>query len=116
MAASDESWLHEVFPYDPETLEPKLWNTFTRITLVGWHTPERVTLDMDLCFTAKDKTVHMDDLVIAEVKLDQISASSPFWSDTAEKLPPDGFQQIHHGHIHALRQVKKNALKPKMRK
>lgn len=117
MAASDESWLHGVFPYDPETLEPKLWNSFTRITLVGWHTPERVTLDMDLCFTAKDKTVHMDDLVIAEVKLDSNFNSSPFMDLMAEERQhPSGFSKYALGVSMLYDQVKKNALKPKLRK
>ena len=28
-------WLHDVSPLDGGTLEPKLWNTFTRLTLVS---------------------------------------------------------------------------------
>ncbi|MHC1770441.1 MAG: polyphosphate polymerase domain-containing protein [Flexilinea sp.] len=117
MAASDESWLQGFFPYDPGTLEPKLWNTFTRITLVGRHTPERVTLDLDLCFAAESKTVHMDDLVVAEVKLDSNFSNSPFMDlMTTERLHPSGFSKYAMGVSMLYAQVKKNALKPKMRK
>ena len=51
MTLDAESWLSGVFPYDSRVLEPKLWNTFTRITLVNRQMCERVTLDVDVNFS-----------------------------------------------------------------
>ncbi len=48
MTPDTNSWLQGVMPIDGSTLEPKLWNTFTRMTLVSKRLNERVTLDVDL--------------------------------------------------------------------
>ncbi len=111
----EESWLCEVFPYDSGSLEPKLWNTFTRITLVGRRTLERVTLDMDISFYAEERTAYLEGFVIAEVKFDSSISSSPFLSVMhMERLHPCGFSKYLMGVSMLYDQVKKNALKPKM--
>ena len=49
-------------------LEPKLWNEYTRVTLVGLGEPERVTLDLNLRVRAGDRTIIWPGVVVAEVK------------------------------------------------
>lgn len=106
-------WLREVCPLDGNTLEPKLWNTFTRITLVNKQGCERVTLDVDLAFYTTDQVVRLDGIAIAEVKMDASHCSSPFFAQMhAQKIHPHGFSKYAIGVAMLYEQVKKNALKP----
>lgn len=72
-----EKLLREKTPMQPDKLEAKFWVNYSRITLVNKHSPERVTIDLDLTFknADQDKTIH--NLVIAEVKQDK-ALGSPF--------------------------------------
>ena len=57
-------------------LEPKLWNNFKRITLVG--EKERITIDYDLCFNnGNGHSVEYFDLAIIEVKQESQNFQSP---------------------------------------
>jgi len=108
-------WLNGVYPYDCQVLEPKLWNTFTRITLVSRHCCERVTLDVELAFYADHQQVQMDHLAIAELKADACSPASPFLAQMrTQRIRPIGFSKYCIGTSLLFDQVKKNALKPKM--
>lgn len=59
-------------------LEPKLTNSFTRITLVGIGRAERLTLDLDLRFEQGQQTAILPGLVIAELKQAGVDHGSPF--------------------------------------
>jgi len=110
-----ENWLHGVFPYDSRLLEPKMWNTFTRITLVNQQVCERVTLDVDLTFYSADKDLHLNGIAIAEVKMDATNHTSPFLAQMRDqKIHPRGFSKYCIGVSLLYDQVKKNALKPKL--
>ncbi len=87
------SWLRGVFPYDCRALEPKLWNTFTRMTMVSKHGCERVTIDVDLTFNTDAKIAYLDGIAIAEVKMDTANHASPFLLQMrAQRIRPQGFQ------------------------
>lgn len=110
-----QDWLKGTFPYDSQVLEPKIWNTFTRMTLVSKQFCERVTLDIDLTVYTADKVTRVENIVIAEVKMERGGCSSPFIKQMrAQKIHPRGFSKycIGVGILHD--QVKKNALKPKL--
>lgn len=108
-------WLEQVSPLDGDVLEPKLWNTFTRLTLVGKHYTERVTLDIDLSFYTGSKIARMDGLAIAEVKMDASHGNSPFLEQMrSQKIRQNGFSKYSVGVAMLYDQVKKNALKAKM--
>ncbi len=62
-----------------EDLKYILTNKFHRITLVGKKTVERLTFDMNLEFTGNDKTKKFDHLVIAELKQERLTRTSPFY-------------------------------------
>lgn len=61
-------------------LSPKLWNSFTRITLVHKSDNERLTIDFDLSFKLFDFSVEksVKHLVIAEIKQEKATANSDF--------------------------------------
>jgi len=68
--------------YKNQHLYPKLWNNFTRITLVNKKINERVTIDLNLAFTRfeNEKNIALNNLAIVEVKKDKANGngSSPF--------------------------------------
>lgn len=110
-----EDWLEGVFPYDTQKLEAKLWNTFTRITLVNVKSCERVTLDTDLVFYSSDKFIRMNGLAIAEVKACSTHQESPFLSQmVSRRIHPNGFSKYCMGISLLYDGVKKNAMKPKI--
>lgn len=110
-----EQWLHGVFPYESSMLEAKIWNAFTRLTLVSKHCCERVTLDVDLAFYRNDKVTRLDGVAIAEVKLDAQDQSSPFLEQMhAQRIRPQGFSKYCIGVSMLYDHVKKNALKPQL--
>lgn len=111
------AFLNTHLPANDWTLEPKLWNQYTRITLVGKHTPERVTLDLDLQFLTQDgRTVLLPGLVIAEVKRDGAMHDSPFIGHMrAISLRPTGFSKYCVGVSLLHDEVKHNHFKPQLR-
>lgn len=108
-------WLQGVCPLDGNTLEPKLWNTFTRLTLVSKQQCERLTLDLNLAFYTTDKMMFLEGLAIAEVKVDASHRCSPFLEQMhLHRIHPRGFSKYCLGVSLLYDQVKKNALKPKL--
>lgn len=61
------------------TLKPNLWNSFHRITLVNKTETERLTLDFDLNFHWGENEKTFPQLVIAELKQEQINRNSSFF-------------------------------------
>lgn len=115
MTTEAKQWLEGVLPYDSRGLEPKIWNTFRRITLVSKQDCERVTIDVDLVFYTAHKTVRLEGIAIAEVKLGERNQSSPFLASMrAQKIHPQGFSKYCIGTSLLVEQVKKNRLKPKL--
>ena len=115
LSAEAEDWLEGVFPYDSGALEPKLWNTFTRLTLVSKQLCERVTLDIDLAFYAGERMARLDNIAIAEVKMERGNCHSPFMRQMhAQKVHPRGFSKYVMGVGLLVEGVKKNALKPRL--
>jgi len=66
-------------------LEPVMWNSYYRITLVNRSMNERLTLDFDLTFKWDDKKYHFNNLIIAELKQENIDRNSAFYSLMKEK-------------------------------
>jgi hypothetical protein len=115
MTPEMEGWLRQVSPLAGLTLEPKLCNTFTRLTLVNQQCPERLTFDIDLNFSFDGKTASLGGLAIAEVKTDTCYNDSPFMAQMrAQKIRPNGFSKYATGVALLYDHVKKNALKAKL--
>lgn len=115
MNTQAEGWLHSVYPFDSQSLQPKIWNTFSRLTLVSKTNCERVTLDVDLTFYTQDQIASLDGIAIAEVKMDSGRCRSPFLAQMhAQRIHPRGFSKYCIGVSMLYGQVKKNAMKPKL--
>jgi hypothetical protein len=59
------------------SIKPALWVLYQRITLVGIHKPERVTIDINLTFDNGVQNVQYPNLVVMEVKADKSEGNSP---------------------------------------
>ena len=117
-----DAFLNDYLPFDPEALEPKLWNEYTRVTLVSKRDCERLTLDLRLRFTgyedsfAAGRSLDMPGLAIAEVKQDGLNRGSAFVSRMRELgVRPTGFSKYCAGVAMLFDEVKHNNFKPKMR-
>ncbi|MFK8038169.1 MAG: polyphosphate polymerase domain-containing protein [Crocinitomicaceae bacterium] len=60
-------------------LEAKLWNNFSRITLVNHAEKERLTLDLNLSFDWNGRVEEFDHIVIAELKQENVNRNSKFY-------------------------------------
>ncbi len=76
LSLSSQTFIESVTGTLPE-LTPQLWSSFSRITLVNRHQPERVTLDLDLDFSAGNARRGLPDIIIAEVKQERDDRHSP---------------------------------------
>lgn len=115
MTAAMTDWLGSVSPVDGSTLEPKLWNSFLRMTLVNKQCCERVTLDLGLAFATDTRRLQLDGIAIAEVKMDGLSGASPFMLQMrAQRIHPRGFSKYAVGVALLYDGVKKNTLKPRL--
>ena len=109
-------FLNTYLPSGLWPLEPKLWNEYTRITLVGIHNPERVTIDLNLQFRAGDQTIILPGVVIAEVKNSGADRDSAFIRlMSAGKLRATGFSKYCVGVSMLYPEVKHSRFKPNLK-
>ncbi len=73
-----DEFIDEHVPVNAQALDPKLWNTFLRMTLVSTCRAERLTLDVNLAFGRDDVRVALPGIAVAEVKREQSSQRSDF--------------------------------------
>jgi hypothetical protein len=105
---------HISFSY--ESLKPVLTNSFKRITLVGFDVPERVTIDLDLSFTANEgSTADLPLIAIVELKSEGFATRSQF-SRLIKQLSayPTSFSKYCVGSALLYDLPLKNILKPKL--
>jgi hypothetical protein len=104
------------FPLDTQFLEPKLWNDFSRITLVSKRHRERLTLDLTLQFCSGGRAVVLPGIAIAEVKQDSVNRNSDFIRQMrAVNIRPTGFSKYCIGVSMLYQNVKHNNFKPRLR-
>ncbi|MFN8636514.1 MAG: polyphosphate polymerase domain-containing protein [Chloroflexota bacterium] len=70
--------LTDRLPEDERQLEPKLWNDFVRITLVGKQRAERLTLDLGIQFDYEGRTAILPGVAICELKQGSAGQTSAF--------------------------------------
>ena len=76
---SESLFLEDTAPFSVNDLSPKLWNRFTRLTLVHKSDQERITIDFNLSFkNDNNKEIDLPKLSIIEVKQDKYTADSDF--------------------------------------
>ncbi|MGE5394174.1 MAG: polyphosphate polymerase domain-containing protein [Candidatus Saccharibacteria bacterium] len=109
----DIDFLKDTCPYSPFDLQPKIWSTFKRITLVDKNFSERVTIDTFLGFKNQDKEVILDNLVVVEVKQDKSNKTALITQVlSAYKIRQQGFSKYCIGRSLLEENLKKNNFKP----
>lgn len=78
LADDTTRFVRSACPYAAETMQPRLWNSYQRITLVDKALRERVTLDIDLRFDWAGRSIGFPGVIVAEVKQERNSQTSPF--------------------------------------
>ncbi len=110
------SFVGATIPLDAGALEPKLWNSFSRVTLVSKHEPERLTLDLDLRFDDGRQSIGLPGVAIAEVKQEGINRRSDFVRQMrAMAIHTTGFSKYCVGTALLYPAVKHNNFKDKLR-
>lgn len=71
-----ESAFIDARTHEHRDYEPKLWNSFSRVTLVDIVAGERLTIDTDIAFQMGERSIRLPELVIIEVKRDEQSGAS----------------------------------------
>jgi hypothetical protein len=95
-------------------LEAKLWNRFSRITLVNPSQKERLTLDLDLGFSWEDQTFSFSQIVIAELKQENVNRESLFYSLMKQNgILPNSISKYCIGAINLYPALKYNNFKSK---
>jgi hypothetical protein len=72
------AFIQEKTPFTREQLHAQLITQFNRITLISKERPERMTLDTQLSFTYRGRSLDLPQLVIAELKRESSRAVSRF--------------------------------------
>lgn len=107
--------LAEYLPAGDLPLEPKLWNTFSRLTLVHKNYQERLTIDLNLQFFNDQAIVPLPGLVIAELKQAGQNRQSPFMiAMQTLGIRPAGFSKYCIGAALLYPQLKHNNFKPRL--
>lgn len=100
-------------------LKPQLWNSYNRITLVSKDKKDRLTLDLDLSFSWEEEEKKFDDIIIAELKQENLNRSSPFFKLMRRLgIRPYRLSKYCIGTIelHAKQEIKYNRFKRKLLK
>lgn len=111
--AAEELLLHKT-PLKTETLEAKIWVNYSRITLVNKHSPERVTIDLDLTFKNEEESKTIDNLVIAEVKQDKALVSAFIKLMKKYHIREGSISKYCYGVITLYNKIKHNNFKPNL--
>ncbi|MBP6312986.1 MAG: polyphosphate polymerase domain-containing protein [Flavobacteriales bacterium] len=96
-----------------QALQPSIWNSFTRYTFVNKHTPERLTMDVDLRYTEAGTEKQLGPIVVAELKQSRADRTSPFVRIMRSRgIRPSGMSKYCIGVLMLGKNVKHNAFKP----
>ncbi len=108
-------YIHDTSHFEDQ-LEPKLMNTFERITLVDQALPERITIDCYLSFEMGDNKLQIPDLVIIEAKQERQNRHSIFLSALKKRLiRPESMSKYCLG-VALMTDQKSNMFKEKIRR
>lgn len=116
------AFLLTTLPFAPDELEPRLWDEYTRITLVSKRAEERLTLDLSLRFAGHqdsvlfDRAISLPGVTIAEVKQGAHNRNSLFMGRMrAMGVRPIKFSKYCAGVAMLYEGLKHNNFKPKLR-
>lgn len=119
LGEEEKKLLETISPYTFAMLEPKLWVKCMRMTFVGIHTPERITIDLNLQFykpEKEDEILSYPEMVITEVKQEKTMHDSPFIRAIRKRnIREVSISKYCFGVYEMFDNVKKNNFKPKIR-
>lgn len=119
LSSNSKQFITDSSVYANSNLTPVLWNSFTRLTLVHKTKKERLTIDINLKFTAfsSKKSKAINHIVIAEVKQEKASGDSDF-IQTIKKyhIRKSGMSKYCVGTALLNENIKKNNLKERILK
>lgn len=109
-------FINKHIPFNSLVLMPVLENRFTRVTLAGFNTMERLTFDFNMNFTSTEGScIELPYLAIAELKSDGYPSWSPFMNAAKTMgIKPTGFSKYCMGNALLRDLPKKNILKEKI--
>ena len=88
-------------------LNPVLWNSYERISLISKNGQERLSIDLDLSFQKDEYNSPKSSFAIVELKQEKICRSSPFYCEIKKlNIKPTSFSKYCTGMI-LTKQVKK---------
>lgn len=95
-----------------QPVQASLWNYFTRYTFVNKHSPERLTMDLDLRYTDTSNERVLGGIVIAELKQVRADRTSPFVRIMRKRsIPTSSMSKYCVGMLLMEKNVKHNAFK-----
>jgi len=107
-----DDFVDEYTPFHAAAFEPKLWNDYVRVTLVGMQRAERLTLDLNVSFRWDGTVSALPGLAIAEVKQEHRSQQSDFIQQMKRLgVRPSGFSKYTAGVYSLYSDVKLNNFK-----
>jgi len=110
-----KKFLSDTSPFNPDCLEKKLTNSFTRITLAHKTDKERITLDLNLGFDKPGTSYILPFMVIAEVKQEGYSMNSTFIRLLKKHhITPTGMSKYCIGTVLLNPELKRNRFKQKL--
>lgn len=113
LSPASKAFVNEVLGFEAN-LDPKLWNSFGRITLVNKTSPERLTIDLNLGFEHEGKELEYERFVIAELKQENQDRESAFYKLMKKNLVrPTGMSKYCLGAISMDQDLKYNRFKEK---
>jgi len=114
LSQKSKKFIEENSTIHSDELVSKLWNKFTRLTLVHKQAKERITIDYDLKYN-NHKTVALSNLVIGEVKQDKYTAHSDFIQLMRKtRIYPMRISKYCIGAVLLFKELKYNLFKPKL--
>jgi hypothetical protein len=110
-----ENFISSNTPYDPESLEPRLMSSFSRVTLVNNDISERVTIDIHPVFQDGKRIIELPNVVIIEVKSAKTTSCSGFSHFLREeRIFPDKLSKYCTGTALLFPEIKHNRFKAKL--
>ena len=114
LSEGSKEYVAAVMGYDVP-LEPALWNSFDRITMVNKKEKERLTIDVNLTFHYDDQSIEFNHFVIAELKQERINRESLFYRIMKKYgIRPNSFSKYCVGAITLNPDLKSNNFKKHM--
>jgi hypothetical protein len=110
-------FIRENSPFNSMLIKPVLINRFTRATLIGLESKERITIDYNISFSEliNGGQTEMPYLTIVELKKEGYSPRSPFYNLIKQlNIYPTGFSKYCMGSAILNDLLRKNMIKPKL--